>query len=170
PPLATRRGRDPLAFPGPAEDRDIRATGQIDANGVVLPGEQVVALERPPQASRLDPNDRVDSRVEVLAASEHAGGDRRLREVVGAAGQSFLDDEADEVARARGGVEVTARQNPVELFEDGLALRDVFVRPDSDLLHRRPLPERPRHEFVSEVVQNATKPGLASKELSCKHL
>ena len=59
----------PLGGRRPSQDRDVAAPGQLDPHGVVAAREQVVALERAPQAHRLDADDRVEARVEIVRAA-----------------------------------------------------------------------------------------------------
>ena len=65
--------------------------------GSRLPRQEVVPLERTPQAARLDPDDGVDGGVEVPPAAEDLDRDRGLGQAVLSARERLLDDEADEI-------------------------------------------------------------------------
>jgi hypothetical protein len=67
------------------EHRRITTLGELDANGVDVSGQQVIALERAAQPARLHTHDGVDDGVEIRLAAEDFHGDRRLLEIRGAA-------------------------------------------------------------------------------------
>ena len=102
-----------------AERGHIAAFGKLDPQDVLPTREQVVPFQRPPQATRLDPHDRVDDGVEVLGSAEDRGGDRDLRELVAAAGERLLHDEAQELARALRRVEVGSLEDQLQLAAHG---------------------------------------------------
>lgn len=78
----------------------------------------VVFDEPPPQSSRFDTHERIGLRIEVGRAAEHFDGNRVTLEALAVAGERLLDDEAQELRRARGLLEVSAAEDAVELGLD----------------------------------------------------
>jgi hypothetical protein len=118
----------PLGGRRPSQDRDVAAPGQLDPHGVVAAREQVVALERAPQAHRLDADDRVEARVEIVRALEDPPGDRNLAQLRRAASQRFLDDVTQEVTRPGRCVEIGAGEEPAERAARGDAVGSSHSR------------------------------------------
>jgi hypothetical protein len=121
----------------PSEDRDVAASPQLKAHGVGGSLEEVVPLERAPQAPRLDADDGVHRGVEVRPPAEDPRGDRRLGQAVRVAGQCLFDDETDERPGAGGGVEIAAREDALEAVEDLLDQGRGTGRRRPDLVHDR---------------------------------
>ena len=111
----TRSRSRRLAFLPRGEGGDVGSARQRDPDRVVLPREQVVALERAPEPPGLDAHDGVHDGVEVVAAAEDAGGNRGLGQLFPAPGEGLLDDETEELLGAAGGVEVGAGQDLLDL-------------------------------------------------------
>ena len=120
-PLA-RRGLRRLGGPLPAEDGDVAAPRQLDVHRIVGSFEEVVALERPTEASRLYPDDGVDDGVEVLPALEDLERDRGLGQALRSPREGLLDDEAEEVAGSGRTVEVAAAEDPLQATQNLLDL------------------------------------------------
>jgi hypothetical protein len=116
--LSPDRGLRSVGQPCPAQEGDVAAAREQDAHRVLGPPEQVVALERPPQAPGLDADDRVGGGVEVRPAPEDLDRDRGLGQALLSSGERLLDDEADEGPGAGRGVEIAARQDPLHATED----------------------------------------------------
>ena len=70
------------------------------------------------QAARLQPDDRVGLRIEGLVASEDGRGNLKAFELVGATGQGFLDQEAEERLAASAGLERRIVQDAVERIQN----------------------------------------------------
>jgi hypothetical protein len=128
----------PLGGRRPSQERNVAAPGQLDPHGVVVAREQVVTLERAPQAYRLDANDGVDARIEVVWPLEHQPGDRDLAQPRRLAGQRLLDDVAQELARPGRRVEVDAREEPLESAPHGVGFGHLQVRRETPCPQPKP--------------------------------
>ena len=113
-----RAGHRRRGGPRPAEYGDVAASWQLDVDRIVGSFEEVVALERPPEASRLNPDDGVDGGVEVPPAPEDPDRDRGLGQAVRSPRERLLDDEAEEVAGSGRTVEVAAVEDSLEALEN----------------------------------------------------
>ena len=137
--VGRRRPDRPLGGRRPSQGRNVAAPGQLDPHGVVVAREQVVTLERAPQAHGLDANDRVEARVEVVPPPEHPPGDRDLAQLSRPAGHRLLDDVANEVPRPGRSVEVNAREEPLERRPCGVVGHSLDRREPSHVQDPAPL-------------------------------
>ena len=98
-----------------AEGRDIRPLGDFDADRIVLPGCQIVALQRAPQPAGLYSDNGIGLRIEARLPSEHRCGNAVRLYALGAPGQRFLDDVLQEPAIALGCVEFPTIRHTLHL-------------------------------------------------------
>lgn len=59
----------------PLETRHVPTLRDLDQDRVVTPGQQVIALERAPEAPCLDPDDRIVLDIEIRVAAENFNRD-----------------------------------------------------------------------------------------------
>jgi hypothetical protein len=69
------------------------AFGDLDADGIVLPGHQVISFEGSPKLVGLNAHNGIGGLVEVLAPAEHLGGDGIALYFVGPSGQRGFHNE-----------------------------------------------------------------------------
>ena len=91
---------------GAGEDRRVAAARDVDAEAARSAGREIVALERTPEAARLDAHDRVELRIELRVATEDLGGDRVGLDPGRPSGERLLDDVGQKGAVAFASVEV----------------------------------------------------------------
>ena len=75
------------------EDRDVTSFRNINADWIALSGDEVVALQRPPQPARLDSHHRI-IRCYPLVATKNFNGDGVGFDSLGATRERLLDDVA----------------------------------------------------------------------------
>ena len=141
----------------PPRDGHVGTPRQLDPEEIPGPREQVVPLERTPQAARLDPHDRVHRGVEVRPAVEDSPGDRRLGQALLPPGESLLDDVAEERPGAGRGIEVRAGEDPLQFLQDLAHLGDG----DGGFLLLRLHGQASSHGWLAGPVPRGLRMGLA---------
>lgn len=81
---------------------------------------ELVQRRGPAQTARLDANDRVLGRIEVLVAGKNLARDLESLQLPGIARQRFLDRELQKVEHLVDGVKLFVLKNALQLLEDRL--------------------------------------------------
>ncbi len=105
------------------EGRCVAALGNLDLNGIVPTGAEVVALQATAELARLHPHHRIGLRIEAAVAAEHLEGDRVSLQTVRAAGERLLDHEAQKGPEPIGCDELLAREDPLQFLSNRLRRR-----------------------------------------------
>ncbi|OWK21808.1 hypothetical protein AJ88_11975 [Mesorhizobium amorphae CCBAU 01583] len=98
---------------------------------------QIVTLERTPEVASLDTDDRIDLRVERLAAAEHFDCDRIGLDAIATTRQYLFHHMAEKASLAASGIEVSTVDDKSKL--GAASLKGQLVLPDcgrSRLDHR----------------------------------
>ena len=108
------------------KNRNISAFGDVDADGIVLSGHQVIAFEGPPKLVGLNAHDGVGGLVEILAPAEHLCGHGVALYLVGPSGQRGFHNEFKKGFLDIGSLELGTGQNAVDLLLDRFSSRDGY--------------------------------------------
>jgi hypothetical protein len=90
--LGRCRGRA-ATQPVTPERRQIAALRNVDADGIVLAGGQLIVLESAAQSPRLQTHDRIRLRVEAVIPPEDRDRDRVALQTIAPSGQRLTDQE-----------------------------------------------------------------------------
>ena len=108
------------------KNRNISAFGDVDADGIVLSGHQVISFEGASKLVGLNAHDGIGGLVEVFAPAEDLGGDGIAFYFVGSPGQRGFHNERQKGFLDVSGFELGAGRNAVELLPDRFSIRDGF--------------------------------------------
>ena len=108
-------GESGWVFPHLADGR-VSALGNLDPDGIVASGGQIIMLERAPQSPGFEAHHGIGLRIEAVVAIEDLGRDRIALQPVGAAGQHLLHYVAEKAPAAFAGFKAGTVQDPLQLL------------------------------------------------------
>src|SRR5690606_40419256 len=93
------------------ENGRVPAFGDVDSDGIVLAGDEIIAFERASQPAGLDAHDRIVLGVEIRVAAEDLYRNGEGLDAFRPAGHGFFDDIAQEFMGAFRRLELGARED-----------------------------------------------------------